>query len=200
MIVTCHSPNFLPGASVVTKILAADVVAWNDVSRYTRGYENRNRLPNGKWLTVPVAAGSVGQPLGEVLICEQQRGWRDRAAADVRRWWGMSDVADVILEAGPRLVDLNLALLDMLLPRLGFAGRTLLQSEVGADGREPPSDRISKVVSGLGGCVYLSGPSGRRYLDEAPFGRLGVGVRYWEHAGPNPCVLDLIRDRQAVAA
>jgi hypothetical protein len=40
--------------------------------------------------------------------------------------------------------------------------------------------------------VYLSGPSGRKYLSEEPFARRGIRVDYWAHEGPNPCALSLV--------
>jgi hypothetical protein len=44
----------------------------------------------------------------------------------------------------------------------------------------------------LGGDVYLSGPSGKKYLSEEPFHERGIAVEYWSHEGDNPCALSMI--------
>ena len=64
----------------------------------------------------------------------------------------------------------------------------------------PISERIASMVAALGGDVYVSGPSGRNYLDESPFHERGIAVDYWEHRGPNPCALELVDQRLGVAA
>jgi hypothetical protein len=57
------------------------------------------------------------------------------------------------------------------------------------------SERLAMMVAEAGGDTYLSGPSGRGYLDEQPFTRLGIHVDYWP-GGTNDCVLtDLAKRR-----
>ena len=51
----------------------------------------------------------------------------------------------------------------------------------------PISARLAIMVAELGGTTYLSGPSGRNYLDEEPFLQLGISVEYWKFDGPNDC-------------
>jgi hypothetical protein len=45
------------------------------------------------------------------------------------------------------------------------------------------------MVEEVGGNVYLSGPSGRKYLDESPFNERGIKVEYFSFQGDNPSVL-----------
>lgn len=214
MIVTAHQLNFLPGVSVISKIAAADAVIWEDELEFTRGYENRNRLPSGKWITVPVEYGSVGEPLNRVRIASRAddgRGWRAPMAAAVRKAWPFpagEEIADELVRPHRQLLGLNLALMEILLRRLQITTRQRFQSMLEA-GHEWPggqfnAERLAAMVAEVGGTVYLSGPSGRKKypLDEAPFHERGLEVRYWdwEPAQPNPCALELARDLQAVAA
>ncbi len=210
-VVTAHQLNFLPGASVITKVAAADIVIWEDELEFTRGYEHRNRLRNGKWMTVPVEYGSVGEPMNRVRIARQAedgRGWRGPMAAAITRAWehpAAKEIAHEIFAVPHRqLLGLNQALMEILLRALEITTRQRFQSllEAGHDwpGGEFNSERLAAMVAEVGGTVYLSGPSGRKYLDEAPFAARGLEIRYWEHEGPNPCALALVGHAEAVAA
>ena len=204
MIVTAHQVNFLPGVSVVTKIAAADVVICEDELQFTRGYENRNRLPNGKWITVPVEYGSVGEPLNRVRIAargEHGRGWQQQMVTQIRRAWPNETAERVcreILRPYRQLIGLNAALLRILCDALEITTEWQFQSHLEAGHySEFASDRLADMVSELGGDIYLSGPSGRNYLDEKPFEARDIEVRYWEHDGANPCALELVAAKVA---
>ena len=204
MICTAHQVNFLPGASVMGKIAAADVVIWEDELAFTRGYENRNRLPNGKWITVPVEYGSVGEPLNRVRIAargEHGRGWQQQMVTQVRRAWPNETAERVcreILRPYRQLVGLNTALLRILCDALEIGAEWHFQSHLEAGHYSEFSwDRLAGMVAEVGGDVYLSGPSGRNYLREDPFDALGIEVRYWEHEGENPCALELVAAKVA---
>lgn len=205
MICTFHQPNFIPGWSVMSKCLAADCIVHMDTVQFTKGgYTNRNRLPDGSWLTVPIAHGSSFAPINRVRIGKPKGEWRHDAVAKLRQAWPGDTTERVcreILRGYPLLVGLNAAILQVLLRDLGYQGEQHWQSHldeghalvaVSEDRPQlaPISERIAQMVASLGGTVYLSGPSGYRYLDETPFSDRGITVRYWKHEGPNPCSLE----------
>ena len=74
-----------------------------------------------------------------------------------------------------------------------------MQSHLAAGRYDDVSEGLAAMTAEVGGTVWLSGPSGRNYLDEAPFAARGIEVRYFEHVGPNPCALELLTSRQAAA-
>jgi len=213
--VTFHQPNLLPGASVTSKVLASDAVVWMDTVQWTKGgYTNRNRLPDGRWLTVPVAHGSSFAPINRVRIGQPRGDWRDRMCAELLAAWPgpvTNRVCREVKRGYPLLVGLNAAILRVILDALGYRGEQHWQSHLDdahallavSEERStlaPISERIAQMVSVLGGDVYVSGPSGRNYLDEQPFRDRGIAVDYWEHHGPNPCALALIDQTLEVAA
>ena len=213
--VTFHQPNFCPGASVVSKVLACDAVVWMDTVQWTKGgFTNRNRLPDGSWVTVPVAHGSSFAPINRVRVGEPRGGWRDRVCGQLRGAWpgGVTEqVCREVMRGYPLLVGLNAAILRVLLDALDYRGEQHWQSHLDdahavqavSEQRAqlaPISERIASMVAALGGGVYVSGPSGRNYLDESPFHERGIAVDYWEHRGPNPCALELVDQRLGVAA
>ena len=215
MIVAFHQSNFLPGASVMTKVLAADCVVWMDTVAYTKGgYTNRNRLPDGRWMTVPVERHCAFKPINRVRIGDPAKEWRSPLIKGLVDAWPGEVTADVcreILRGYPLLVGLNAAVIRILLEALGFKGEQHWQSHLDMahaipasssdkDHLKPISERIAEMVAALGGTIYLSGPSGRNYLDERPFAERDVVVEYWAHSGANPCSLALVNQRMEVAA
>lgn len=207
MVVTAHQPNFLPGMSVMTKLRAADAVIWLDDVQYTKGgWTNRNKGPNGDWLTLSVERHCAFKPISQVRLAAGEE-WRYRLAQRIVDAWGTGDVVaavvDEILRPWGLLVGLNAAILELVCDEWAHECRHIWQSHLDAghavvavsdDTEEllPISDRLAMMVAELGGSVYLSGPSGRNYLNEEPFVERGIEVAYWEHPGANPCVLEVL--------
>lgn len=197
----------------MTKVAAADMVIWSDEMQFSRGgYTNRNRLPDGHWFTIPVEQGATGKPINRVHIVEHAgRGWQPDLCRRLRRSWP-GPVTDAVCREVMRpyrlLVGLNVAILRILCDALAVDTAWAFQSHL--DGGHAPivvsddraelkeaSDRLAMMVYEVGGDVYLSGPSGRNYLDERPFAERGIRVDYWSHEGPNPCGLELVDQRIA---
>lgn len=212
-VVTAHQTNTLPGASVISKVLAADAVIWLDEVQYSRdGWSNRNKTPDGRWLTVPVERHCAFKPLNRVRIGEASGyDWRDRFCHQLRNAWPgqvTEQVCREILRPYRLLVGLNVALLRVVLDAVGSeavwafqshldGGHAVVSQSDSATELAPISQRLAMMVAELGGTHYLSGPSGKRYLDETPFLELGIAVDYWEHHGDNPCALELVREEVA---
>lgn len=205
MRITAHQPNLLPGKSVVDKIRSCDKVIWLDLVQYPKGgWTNRNRIA-GAWLTVPVRV-HYPEPIATVRI-DDSRDWRARVQRTLHQHFAGRFWLDAVCEefantARHRLVELNVALLSVT---LGGLARWRFQSELvpllepfplavshSADMLKPISEQLAEMVAELGGSVYVSGQSGRNYLDETPFRKRGIEVEYWQHSGPNPCILELL--------
>lgn len=206
-VVTCHQPNYLPGLSVVEKVAAADAVIWLDEVQFSHGgWSNRNRMPDGSLLTVPVSRETNMAVFNRVQIADRM-GWREEHARRLRSFYG--DAVDPLLAQIARpyrlLIGLNLALLRILLADTDTAwhfqshldgGRTLTEDEVVSDDPRalaPISERLAAMVAEVGGTRYLSGPSGRSYLDEGPFRSRGLDVEYFDWRGRNHCSAVLLR-------
>lgn len=198
MIVTAHSPNYLPGLSVVEKIRAADACLWLDEVRFSRGsWSNRNRMPDGSWLTVPVESGAGWLPFNRVRISDHGD-WPRVHERTLRQHYGDSvDELCIEIDRPFRLLTgLNLACLRVLLAdattRWHFqshldGGHAAIAVSEDREELLPISERLAMMVAELGGDTYLSGPSGFRYLSEVPFHERGIDVRYFEWTQPNPC-------------
>lgn len=211
MIVSAHQPNFLPGASVLTKAAASDAVIWVDEVQFSHfSFTARNRMPDGSWLSLPVKSKTRMGAINRVELDRTARrlekvartlehcyaGAAERYAAEVRRPYGL-------------LVGLNTQLLRLLCEDLEIGAQWHWQSQLLAGRplehivddrpesglRRQISSQLARMCAEVGGDIYLSGPSGMNYLDEEPFRELEIEVRYWRHEGANPCGLQLVRDR-----
>lgn len=198
MIVTGHQVNLLPGLSVIAKIMAADAVVWMDEMQYERhGFVNRNVLADGTKFVVPVAEHDTYAPINRVRIGDPTGRARQKVARMMEMQFG--DDAALYAEEFRRpyrnLVALNAALLRILFFDLGIDVAEHYQSHLGAGRYEATSNGLADMVAELGGTVWLSGSSGRNYLDEDPFNERGIEVRYfdWPKTEPNHSSIELIR-------
>lgn len=189
-VITAHQPGYLPAVSLIEKVEAADMVIWLDAVQYSRGsYTNRTQMPDGSWLTVPVRRSRLPAPICHIQI-DYTQDWTRKHARTLQHHYGQA-AADVIdrIEARPYLlVTLNLDCLRLLLPNRYF----VTQTQLGVT-RGDASTKLARMVRLAGGDVYLSGPSGRNYLDERPFKERGIRVEYFDRGDrENPCAMSLL--------
>ncbi|MDO5083872.1 MAG: WbqC family protein [Arachnia propionica] len=186
MIVTIHQPNFAPWTGYFDKMVRSDVFVLLDVVPFTKGgYQNRVKVkgPAGpQWLTVPVQTkGRLGQLTRDVETNELLP-WRENHIKTMRTLYGRSpghDTASTMLSqvyANPTttLADLCTDLITRLRDHYAIPTRLVRASELEATGSS--SQLLADIVAELGGDTYLSGPSGRNYLDEQLFRDRGIEV------------------------
>ncbi len=192
MIVAAHQPNFAPWLGFFDKMRHADAFVVLDTVPYTkRSLQNRVRVkgPNGpQWLTVPVVTkGRFGQATRDVKI-DEETDWRHAHRQTLQAVLGRAphrDELQSVLEpvySAPglsRLVEFNMALIREVVARLGITTPLVMASDL------PPTDAhatqlLGELTRAAGGDVYLSGPSGRDYLEPELLGPLGVELRYHE--------------------
>ncbi|HBN07677.1 MAG TPA: hypothetical protein DD435_03170, partial [Cyanobacteria bacterium UBA8530] len=87
----------------------------------------------------------------------------------------------ILFSSFERLVDLNGALIDFFRSELGITTPLLRASTLGVEGNK--SELLHAICRKVEAETYLSGPSGRDYLDESLFHSSGIGVLYhgFEH-------------------
>lgn len=194
MRVTIHQPEHLPWLGFFAKAASSDLFILLDTVPYRHGYfQNRNRLSHrGEliWLTVPVQhRGHFGEEIGQIRI-DAGRSWRrqyvGRLEDALRRAPHRDEVIgplrEMIDDAPSHLADLNVAIIRWLCELLDVGVPTLLASELGTTGRK--SELLASVCHDVGADVYLSGPSGREYLDLTPFLERKIEVEYFDFIHP----------------
>jgi hypothetical protein len=193
--VTIHQPEHLPWLGFFAKAASADLLILLDTVPYLHGYfQNRNRLgQHGEpiWLTVPVRhRGHLQTPIREILIDEKARRWQRQYLGRLENALRGAEHADVVVEplalmvedGPPKLCELNVRILDWLMDLLDIRTPAKLASELRIEGRS--SDLLARLSERVGAEIYLSGPSGRQYLDLEPFRARSIAVEYFRFVHP----------------
>jgi len=186
MLVAIHQPNYLPWCGYFAKIAAADrFIVLDDVPMPRgRSYLSRAQIlgPAGpQWLSMPVLRG--GQPLIKDARLMMDK-WPTRHLRTLRARYGplrhgpsiLARLATHLDRPSERLADVNIALLRELLSLLGIRTPLVCASELAVSGQG--SRHLLDLVRAIGGSAYLSGPSGREYLDEQLFTQFGIPIQY----------------------
>lgn len=189
MNVSVHQPNFAPWLGFFDKMMHSDVMVLLDSVQFIkRSYQNRAHIKgiNGRqWLTIPVISkGRYHQPTREVEI-DESRNWRSVHLRTLHGVFAKAAHRDVLLdflrpiyarEELHNLTDFNTALIRGVVARLGIATRLVMASELDCPGKS--SRLMLNLTKAVGGDTYLSGPSGRNYLEPEMFSAEGVTLRY----------------------
>jgi hypothetical protein len=206
-------PGYLPWLGYFDLLQKADVfVHYDDVPFDKHGWRNRNRMKGLKgavWLTVPVLhSGRAGQSILDVEI-DDRRDWRRKHLSTVTQSYARAPFIDAVLprlrdileQPWPRLVNLDLALIDWLAAEIGIATPRHRASELDIGGDR--NERLINLCNHFGATRYISGNAAQDYLDKARFAAAGIEViwhnyvhpTYSQQHGefvPNLSVLDLI--------
>ncbi len=192
--IAIHQPEHLPWLGYLDKARKADEFIFLDTVAFKKNYfENRNRIrtPQGwAWVTVPVLLkGRFGQSFLDVEINNQAR-WaevyfrtlaQNYSHAPFWKTYGPL-LEELLLRPWEKLVDLNLALIELVWRAFGIPTPTRRASALGVTGKK--SGLLLDICRKTGAAVYLSGPSGRDYLETELFDAAGIGVEYHEFRHP----------------
>ena len=172
----------------------ADVFVYYDDVQYDKhGWRNRNRIKTQAgpaWLTVPVRHSGQGfQRILEVEI-DSRTPWQRKHVASIRQAYARApfcsryfpELEELLQRKWERLVDLDMACVDLLPQWLGLRGRIERSSMLGVGGER--SERLLNICRHFCASTYLSGDAARTYLDVALFERHGVAVEWQRFVHP----------------
>lgn len=190
MIVAIHQPNFFPWLGFFEKMRQVDVFVLLDNVPFTKGgYQNRVQLKSkdvSQWLTVPVMTkGQFGQLTNAVCINNKIE-WKKAHLKTFSNLYGKAkyfenvyrDVEDIYSYEQNKLVDITIPGILYVKDKFGLSAKVYLASELAVSGKG--SLLLANIVKAVGGSVYLSGPSGRKYIDETTFNAANIEIQYHE--------------------
>lgn len=214
MIVTIHQPNYLPYLGFFDKMKKADVFVIYDDAQFNKAdfqHRNRIRIYSGwKWLTVPIVKKRI--PINEILIKNNPdtKGvyWYDEHFAIIEKIYDHSPyfiqyedkLKDIYSNHYEKLVDLNVAFIDLIKEGFDLKTDIVLSSEMGFDSSS--TQKIIDIVETLGGDTYISGSMGRSYLDTTLFEKHGIDLQFqdFEHPVYNQNYEDFVPNLSAIDA
>ena len=192
-VVAIHQPECFPWLGFIDKAAQADVFVLLDDAQYSKNYfNNRNKVRTAQgwtWVTIPVeTAGRASQTFAEAAMSDD--GWRRKHLATWTQSYGSAKFGELCLPflrelyAKPltRLGDFNTAAIRWLFAQFEVKAETVLSSELACTGAA--TDKLLAICRKLGATEYLSGISGKDYLDESKFAAAGIKVRYQEFHHP----------------
>jgi hypothetical protein len=191
---TIHQPEFLPWLGWIDKVRQCDVFVLLDSVQYEKNYfQNRNRIrsANGStWLTVPVLTkGFFGQTIRDVKI-QNDETWRRKHVQSIKQNYSSApffdryfpDLQNIYEAATDNLAELNIAAIEWIVGAFGLKSKFIRSSQLGVTGKR--SELLANLCLAVGASRYLSGISGKDYLDPSYFHSAQVIVQYQEFNHP----------------
>lgn len=195
MRVTIHQPEFAPWLGFFHKVSLADALIFLDDAQFNRSYfHNRNRVRTADgwtWIKVPVKKTGLDTQINEAMIAgDNNPRWREKITRTVKQSYQEAPYFDRAFEqfeeiiglSNETLLTLNVPLLEWMLRGFGLKQQVRLASSLSVRGFG--SDRILELCKVVGADAYVSGVSGRDYLDLEAFDRAGIEVVFQEFRHP----------------
>ena len=196
MRVAIQQPEHAPWLGFFDKMKTCDLFVYLDNVQYKKRYfENRNKIRVGdcfRWVTVPVVSkGRFSQKINEVEIDNSVK-WQQKYVGNVQAAYSKTsyfkkyfpDVEKVVNQDYGLLLDLNLALVDMVRRWAGIDTPCRLASEILPETSVTGSELILALCEKVDATEYVSGPDGRNYLDLSAFESVSIGVDYHDYVHP----------------
>lgn len=193
MRVTIHQPEHMPWLGFFHKINMADVFVILDNVQYRKNYfQNRNKIRTAEgwsWLTVPVRY-EFGQQIKEVSIDNSNRRWKKKYWDSIYFSYKKAPFFDRYSDSFKSLLEqqwlhiceFNIAIIIKLLKWLALRPCIIRASEMGIEGKG--TALLLKICQGLGASAYISGISGKDYLNIKDFKEAGIEVVFQEFHHP----------------
>jgi hypothetical protein len=188
--------NYIPWRGYFDIVASVDRFLIYDVVQFTKNdWRNRNRIKTANgviWLTIPVTtSGRFGQTIEETRIADGRWAsshWRTIAQAygkapffaeQAGRFAGLYERLGSI----ESLSAVNQLLIEAISEALGLSTQIARVRDL-PEGT--PSERLVRICQTEGAGVYLSGPSGRDYLELDLFAEADIAVEFIDYAGYEP--------------
>lgn len=139
-------------------------------------FQNRNLLKTKSgtddWFTVPVEKDADKKLIKDVLASTDPN-WRRKVLRKIEENLKV-DMSEVYHH--DHLVDINVASIKWCMSELGMDRRMVFASELGVEGSK--SELLANILRKVGATKYISGPSGKDYLDMSLFE--GIEVEFFQ--------------------
>ena len=194
MKVAILQPGYIPWLGFFEQVYRSDkFVLYDDVQFDKNSWRNRNRIktPDGPlWLTVPVRQkGHISQTLLETEIVGKNP-WPRKHLNSLRSYYTkapyfknyIDDFSEILQQEWTYLVDLDIALINYLLEKLGITTSLIRSSELKIPGKK--TERLVSLCEELGATTFYEGSAGKNYMEEKRFEEAGINLEYQDYQHP----------------
>lgn len=189
MIVSIHQPETYPQLGYFNKIFESDVFVFLDSVAFRKNYfQNRNRVcsKNGDvWLTLPVS--------GDALISEKayDRKALQKHEKTILNTYGKGEVQDIVISvlrecdenAAGNLAEFNIEFISGISSLLGIDTKFVRSSALAP--KSAKSELVLELCQAVEARTYLSGVSGRDYLNLHEFNSAGIEILFQKFNYPS---------------
>jgi len=174
----------------------ADIfVIYDDAQFNKNDFQHRNkiRIYHGwKWLTVPIEKKRI--PIKDIKIKNDfsKKGvlWNEAHLLDIKNNYQNSkfykkyekSLGEIYMDEYTNLIDLNMNIINFINNAFNISCKIVFSSEFGFTSKS--TTRLAEITEALGGDVYLSGLSGKDYMDVSHFETRGIKIEYQNYKHP----------------
>jgi len=190
--VSIHQPEHLPWLGFIHKVMSVDEFVLLDNVQFNKNYfHNRNKIKTSQgwqWLTVPIKKKRNHQNINEVEISYEQD-WQLKNLKSIKSSYAKAkyfsqyskDFKDIYQTKFKLLRDLNIELIKFIFKKFGLNTKIHIASEL--IDKSEKTELLLSICQKLGADVYLSGISGKDYLDVFKFKKANIKVEFqnFEH-------------------
>ncbi len=194
-IVAMHQPNYLPWIGLFSKIKQADCFVIMDTFQYTKdGITHRNKVRTNAgsgYLTIPIAKKFARAKIKDVEL-PLDRKWQEIHYQTIYQNYLKTDFfkyhADFFKELYqknfPFLCQINVNIIRYLLKCFEINVEVITASDLNLSPDLKHTDMIIAVLKSIGSTTYLSGQSGRVYLEFEKFHQNNINCRFVKFTHP----------------
>jgi hypothetical protein len=191
-IISIHQPGYIPWLGFFDKIFSCEkFVFLDDVQFQKNEFQNRNKIrvfDGDMWLTVPVKSKS-DTLLYDVKI-DNTSNWIKKHIKSIELNYSNSEFFNeywpefelIFRKKYDNLINLNIDIIKFLLEKLKIKTETICSSELNISDKN--SDRILKICKALKAETYISGISGKNYLNIDDFKKNGIDIIFQKFQHP----------------
>ena len=194
MYITIHQPEHLPWLGFLDKAAQADCIVILDNVQFRKNYfHNRNKVRTASgfsWITVPIKRHESKILINEVEIDNTHK-WALKYYKTIFYSYNKapyfrkynSYFQSLLQKKWEKLVDLNMELIRFLFSAFNIETEIVMSSAL-ENTRGKGSELLLSICRQLKAKEYLSGISGKEYLDEKCFTSENIRVNYQEFYHP----------------
>jgi hypothetical protein len=194
-LVTMHQPNYLPWIGLFSKVMLTDCFVIMDTFKYTRhGITHRNKIRTNTgsgYLTIPISKEFATAKIKDVAL-PQDKAWQEIHWQSIYQNYvktgffkNYSNFFEKLYKQDfYYLWQINLDIIRYMLKSFEINVEIIMASDLNIDASLKHTDIIIAILKNIGVNTYLSGPSGRDYLELEKFHQNNLNCRFAQFKHP----------------
>jgi len=175
MKITIHQPEHFPYMGFFQKMKEADLFVVLDNVKFRKNYfQNRNKFKNkndmDEWFGVSVPKKSTSKMIKDIVPIDSKiNNWNKKVVSKLKHHFNV-DFSDIY--GLPTLLEINMGSIEWARKKLNITNEIVFASQLKVSGDK--SELLANICKNLGATTYISGPSGKEYLDLKHFDNINV--------------------------